>query len=127
MRKGISRSRIRKHNKKRRKSSIEILVASWLELDGISFKAEGRVGRCHVDIVLGKKKAIELNGCYWHCHTCRDYPNGMTNKDKAVRLKDQRRYNYLIRKGYDLLVLWECFILGQPDKAREQLREFANG
>jgi G:T-mismatch repair DNA endonuclease (very short patch repair protein) len=124
MRKGIPRSAVRKHNRKRPKSSIEKLVAAWLEADGIPFKTEVKVGRCHIDIVVGKKGAIELNGCYWHsCHLC--YPV-RTKKQQMKRFKDIHRYQFLGRKGYRLLVLWECFILGQPDEARKKLRKFAN-
>jgi len=125
MRKGVPSRAARKHNRKRHKSSIEKLVAAWLDTDGIPYRTEVKVGKCHVDVVIGKKGAIELNGCWWHKHTCLSYPGGMSAKDKVIRLKDQRRYNYLIRKGYKLLVLWECFILGRPDEAREQLKEFA--
>jgi DNA mismatch endonuclease, patch repair protein len=122
MRKGIPSSAARRHNRKRPKSSIEKLVAAWLEADGIPFRTEVKIGKCHVDLVVGRRGAIELNGCYWHkCHLC--FPN-RTKKQQMKRFKDIRRYQFLLRKGYDLLVLWECFILDQPDKARERLKEF---
>jgi len=124
MRKGIPRSVVRKHNKKRFKTSIEKLVAAWLDADGIPYRCEVRVGKCHIDIVIGRKGAVELNGCYWHCcHKC--YPK-KTRKQQMKRFQDIHRYQYLGRKGFKLLVLWECDILNHPDETREVLRKYAN-
>lgn len=124
MRKGIPRSAARKHNRKRPKSSIEKLAGAWLESDGIPYRAEARIGRCHVDLLIGKRGVVELNGCYWHCcHRC--YPK-KTKKQQMKRHQDIHRYQYLGRKGFKVLVLWECDILNKPDETREQLRHFAN-
>lgn len=124
-RKGIPRSAVRKHNRKRPKSSIEKLIAAWLETDGIPFRTEVKVGKCHVDVVVGKKGAIELNGCYWHCcHRC--FPK-KTKKQQLKRFQDIHRYQFLGRRGYSLLVLWECDILNRPDETREKLRTYAHG
>lgn len=124
-RKGIPRSAVRKHNRKRPMSSIEKLVGAWLEADGIAFKREVKAGKCHIDIVVGKKGAVEINGCYWHCcHRC--YP--VKTKDQQLkRHKDIHRYQFLARKGFKLLVLWECDILNRPDVTREALRAYSNG
>jgi G:T-mismatch repair DNA endonuclease (very short patch repair protein) len=123
MRKGIPRSAARKHNRKRPKSSIEKLVAAWLVADNIPFRTEVKVGKCHVDIVIGKKGAVELNGCYWHCcHLC--YPN-KTKKQQLKRFQDIHRYQFLGYRGFKLLVLWECSILNHPDETRQQLKDYA--
>lgn len=125
MRKGIPRSAARKHNRKRPKSSIEKLVAAWLEADGIPYRTEVKVGKCHIDIVVGKKGAVELNGCFWHCcHQC--YPK-KTREQQMKRFRDIHRYQFLGRKGYKLLVLWEHDILNHPDETREALRNYAHG
>ncbi len=124
MRKGLPRSVIRKSNRKRPKSSIEKLVAAWLDADHIPYRTEVKVGKCHVDIVIGKKGAVELNGCYWHCcHRC--YPN-KTKKQQLKRFQDIHRYQFLGYRGFKLLVLWECDILNNPDETRERLRKYAN-
>jgi G:T-mismatch repair DNA endonuclease (very short patch repair protein) len=124
-RKGIPRSAVRKHNRKRFKSSIEKLVAAWLEADGIPFRTEVKAGRCHIDIVIGKLGAVELNGCYWHaCHKC--YPL-KTREQQMKRHRDLHRMLFLGHKrGYKFLVLWECEILNTPDEARQRLRDYAN-
>lgn len=123
MRKGIPHSAVRKHNRKRPKSSIEKLVAAWLDTDGFPYRTEVKVGKCHIDIVIGKKGAVELNGCYWHCcHRC--YPK-KTKKQQLKRFQDIHRYQFLGRRGYKLLILWECNILHHPDETREQLRKYS--
>ena len=122
-RKGLPSSVVRKHNRKRFKSSIEKLVAAWLEADGIPFRCEVKAGRCHIDIVIGKHGAVELNGCYWHC-CFRCYPS-LNKKQQLKRHKDIHRSIFLGHRGYKVLVLWECFILNRPDETREQLRKFA--
>lgn len=125
MRKGIPRSAARKRNRKRPKSSIEKLVAAWLVADLIPFKTEVKAGRCHIDIVIGKRGAVELNGCYWHaCFTCNPVLN---KKQKLKRFQDIHRYKFLGRRGFKLLVLWEHEILNSPDAAREKLKQYANG
>jgi len=123
MRKGIPRSAVRKHNRKRPKSSIEKLVAAWLEADGVPYRCEVKVGKCHIDIVVGKRGAVELNGCYWHaCHRCN--PN-LDRMQKLKRFRDIHRYQFLGRRGYKLLVLWECDILNRPDETRKKLTDYA--
>lgn len=126
-RKGLPRIAVRRHNKKRAPSSIEKLVAAWLEIDGIPFKKEVKAGKCHIDIVIrsltGQKIAIELNGCYWHgCVKCYPY---MKHDMQMKRFRDIRRYQFLRRKNYKVVVLWECDILGQPDLIRSQVRQLA--
>lgn len=123
MHKGLPRSILRKHNKKRPKSTIERLVAAWLTTDGIPFRTEVKCGKCHIDVVVGKM-AIEINGCYWHgCPRC--FPS-MSRKMQMKRFRDIKRYQFLGRKGYKIHIIWECDILGKPDETREILRNKAN-
>jgi len=120
--KGLRRSAIRKHNRKRGKSSIEKLVAAWLIADGIPFRTEVKAGRCHIDIVIGKNGAVELNGCYWHsCLKC--FPS-LSKEARLKRFRDIHRYVFLGKRGYKLLVLWEHEILSDPDATRERLKEY---
>jgi len=115
-------SAVRKHNRKRFKTSIEKLVAAWLEADMVPYRCEVKSGRCHIDIVIGKAGAIEINGCYWHaCHRC--YPS-MSREKQMKRHRDIHRNLFLGKKGFKLLVLWECDILNRPDETRQQLRDY---
>jgi G:T-mismatch repair DNA endonuclease (very short patch repair protein) len=123
MRKGLPSSVIRKHNRKRFKTSIEKLVAAWLRADGILYRCEVKAGKCHIDIVIGDNGAVEINGCYWHaCTKC--FPS-ISRKQQMKRHRDIHRMLFLGRRGYKLLTLWEHEILNKPDVAREKLRTYA--
>lgn len=115
-----SRAAIRKANQNRPPSSLELLVYSWLEEDGIPFRREKAVGRCHVDIFLKPNICIELAGCYFHaCPKCySDPPKGF----KGVRLKDHRRFTFLRSREMQVEVFWECDIRFDPDGQRARLR-----
>lgn len=122
-RKGLPASAVRKHNRKRPKTSIEKLVAAWLKADKFPFRCEVKCGRCHIDIVIGKIGALEINGCYWHaCTKC--FPS-ISREQQMKRHRDIHRMLFLGRRGYKLLTLWECEILNKPDVAREKLRAYA--
>lgn len=114
---------IRKAQKKRPRSSIEILVYSWLEEDNIKFKQESPIGRCHVDILFPPKTVIEINGCYWHgCSSCNKQ---LTASHKKTKVKDARRYSFFISQGYDVHVIWEHEINDEPERVRSLLRSLA--
>ena len=114
-------SAIRKANKKRPPSSIELLVYSWLEEDGVKFKKEKAIGRCHADIFLEPDILLELQGCYFHrCTKCK--PN-QTGADLAIRLKDAKRFLFFQSKGYTVIEIWEHDIVKNPDKVRAILRK----
>ena len=63
----------------------------------------------------GRRKAIFVNGCYWHNHThCgrgkvpKSNPDFWESKFKQNRLRDQRKVDALLAQGFDVLVVWEC-------------------
>lgn len=115
---------IRKANKNRPASSLEKLVYGWLEEDGVSFKKEKAIGKCHVDIFLEPDICIELNGCYWHgCTECFPEP---TKTQKAAGIKDARRYSFFRKKEYRVVIIKECEVKNEPDAVRQLLRSLAN-
>jgi len=67
------------------------------------------------DIVfLGRRKAIFINGCFWHKHECRYFKWPDTNSEFWKRKirgnveRDGRRYALLIDRGWDYFIVWEC-------------------
>lgn len=68
------------------------------------------------DIVFKRqKKAIFVNGCYWHRHTCkkgRSIPETQKAfwQTKFARTieRDKENYKALRKLGWKILVLWEC-------------------
>lgn len=119
-RRAIPKSAIRKHNRRRKRSALEITVGDWLTEDGIVFKREKAVGQCHVDIFLEPNICVELQGCYFHAHNC------MTKMDAKradlIRKKDARRFAFLRNRGYLVIEVWECDVHKHPDLVRSMLR-----
>jgi len=110
----------RKHNKRRKRSNYEKLVASWLKEDKIKFKQEALIGQCHADFVIAKT-VIEVNGCYWHlCTEC--FPNP-TADQRRQRVKDYHRYQFFKSKGYNVVTIRGHELDKEPDKVRETLRD----
>ena len=103
----VSRIMVRKARRRRAPvSGLEKLVRGWLDTAGVDYQTQFPVGRCHVDLLLGEKLIVEINGCYWHsCPKC--HPEN-TKADLNKRAKDRRRYKHLLLHGYKLMLLWEC-------------------
>lgn len=69
------------------------------------------------DIVfLRKKKAIFVNGCFWHGHNCKRATLPETNKEKWREkvIKNIERDNLchraLIDMGWKYMIVWQCQI-----------------
>ena len=79
---------------------------------------------------VSKRKAIFVNGCFWHGHICK---NGLRrpksnrsywqNKIAANQERDMRIVDTLSDNGWKVLVIWECQ-LKELDKVIERLRCF---
>jgi DNA mismatch endonuclease (patch repair protein) len=79
---------------------------------------------------VSKRKAIFVNGYFWHGHICK---NGSRrpksnciywhNKITANQERDMRIANTLSDSGWKVLVIWECQ-LKELDKVIERLRCF---
>lgn len=78
-----------------------------------------------------RRKALFVNGCFWHGHAC---PRGFmpasnaafwAAKIEANRARDKRNVRALRRKGWGVLTVWECAALpGRADALRERLVGF---
>lgn len=78
---------------------------------------------CRPDIVyVGQKKAIFVNGCFWHGHTCKKAKLPDTNYDfwkKKVdrnRERDLKNYRELDDAGWTYCVIWECELKKKNEK-----------
>lgn len=64
---------------------------------------------------VGRKKAIFINGCFWHGHNCargarvpktnREYWIGKIGRNVE---RDRKSLQLLRQAGWDALVVWEC-------------------
>jgi very-short-patch-repair endonuclease len=86
-------------------TSIEIKVSQYLENLGIQFIEQKQEGPYFLDFYLPVKRVIvEAMGCYFHsCAVC-----GKQNAYKPdAPAYDARRKNYLEKRGYHVIWIWE--------------------
>jgi DNA mismatch endonuclease, patch repair protein len=64
---------------------------------------------------MGRKKAIVVNGCFWHGHDCREgsrIPKSnqayWLQKIEKNRIRDGANSEEMSRRGWRVLVVWEC-------------------
>ena len=79
---------------------------------------------CRPDVVyVGRKKAIFVNGCFWHGHSCKKARLPETNHDfweKKVHTnqeRDRKNYQELKEKDWSYCVVWECELKKKNEKA----------
>jgi DNA mismatch endonuclease (patch repair protein) len=79
---------------------------------------------------VGRRKAIFVNGCFWHGHDCRRGARApKTNRaywaDKIARnvRRDGENIRALEGLGWDVCVIWECE-LRDPDAVCRRLTAF---
>ena len=70
---------------------------------------------CKPDFIfVGSKKAIFVNGCFWHGHSCNKGHLPEKNHEfweKKIRVnreRDEKNYLELTQKDWSFLVIWEC-------------------
>jgi DNA mismatch endonuclease, patch repair protein len=109
----------------------ERAVRSLLHRAGYRFRLHVKDLPGKPDIVLPKYGAVVfVHGCFWHRHKgCKDATTPKTNKrfwaDKFARnvANDQKYTRQLRRKGWRVIVVWECQ-LKAPDKVLARLQRF---
>jgi DNA mismatch endonuclease, patch repair protein len=108
----------------------EIIVRSLVKEAGLScaHKASPLPGR--PDIVFpGLRKAIFVNGCFWHGHDCksgRKRPRSNVAywdaKLKRNKSRDRRVLRELRAKGWECVTIWECQ-LRQSKRVLQRIRQ----
>jgi DNA mismatch endonuclease (patch repair protein) len=93
----------------------ERLVAAVLLKMGVRFQQNDASLPGSPDFVLdGTRKIIFVHGCFWHRHGCDKSSTPRTNRDywipKFARnvKRDRKVVAQLKRRGWLVLVLWEC-------------------
>lgn len=93
----------------------ERLVAAVLIKMGFRFSQNDSSLPGSPDFVMqGMKKVIFVHGCYWHRHGCSKSTTPKTNRDywipKFARnvKRDRKVVAQLKRRGWLVLILWEC-------------------
>lgn len=74
------------------------------------------------------KKVIEFNGDFWHCNPI-NYNENYYNKlikstSKEIWQKDMIKNNFIISKGYEILVIWENEYRKNKEKVIKQCIDY---
>lgn len=98
----------------------------------LGIRYRGNVKKLHgtPDFVLyEKKKAIFVNGCFWHGHqACRRAARPETNRffwDKKIdgnKARDRRNIRLLKNDGWSVLVIWQCQIKNESQLMKKLLK-----
>lgn len=93
----------------------ELLLRRALHRAGFRYRLHARKLPGTPDIVLPRyRTAIQVRGCFWHTHTCRDGHLPQSREDywgpklEANRLRDRRDDRRLRKIGWRVIVVWEC-------------------
>jgi DNA mismatch endonuclease, patch repair protein len=113
-----------------RNTKPEIAVRSVIHRLGYRFRLHRTDLPGKPDIVMPRlKKAVFVNGCFWHGHRCLRGRRPTSNKrfwNKKLDLNKQRdaKFNRQLRGlGWKILVVWECE-LKNADKLINRLKGF---
>ncbi|KJS17994.1 MAG: cytosine methyltransferase [Peptococcaceae bacterium BRH_c4b] len=118
---------------KNKGTSPEIYVRELLcEMGFKYYRLKSPTLPCNPDIIFhGKKKAIFINGCFWHGHTCNRGHLPESNRyfwKKKIETNQKRdSYNYkaLAEMGWNYLVIWQCEIkVSKRDELKDNLLRF---
>lgn len=108
----------------------EITVRKLLHSMGFRFRLHRKDLPGTPDIVLpARRKAIFVNGCFWHSHGCRIGQPPKTRSEywgpklARNRERDGEKTAALREEGWDILTLWQCEIKDRTRLA-EQLHRF---
>lgn len=116
---------------KGRDTKPEIVVRKLLHALGYRFRLHrGDVPGTPDIVFLGRRKAVFVNGCFWHGHDCRrgarkPKANAAYWEAKIERnkVRDQRVRADLEALGWRSETIWECE-LGDLPAVRERLVQF---
>lgn len=95
----------------------ELMVRKLLWEKGYRYRLQYKNLPGKPDIVFpGKKKAIFINGCFWHRHNCHyfKWPKSNSefwfNKIEGNVIRDKESHTALFSLGWKFLIIWECVL-----------------
>lgn len=116
---------------KSKDTSPEIALRKLLHAQGYRYLLHDRRLPGRPDVVFpARKKAIFINGCFWHRHAdCRYSTTPKSEvgfweaKFRANVARDERNIASLEQMGWSVAVVWQCE-LKQPEQVLARLTEF---
>jgi DNA mismatch endonuclease, patch repair protein len=101
-------------------TGAETTLRSSLHKEGFRYRLHVRSLPGSPDLVFPRFRAvIFVHGCYWHSHGCykstvpKSSRTFWTEKFKANRNRDKRNINLLLERGWRVMIVWECALLGK--------------
>lgn len=98
----------------------ELAIRRGLHARGFRFRLHAKDVPGKPDLVLPRfHAAIFVNGCFWHRHDCHLFkmpatrPEFWSQKLERNVLRDQIVHAQLVKKGWRILVVWECSLKGR--------------
>ena len=94
----------------------EIVVRRLLHKMGFRFRLHRKDLPGKPDIVIPKySTVINVNGCFWHMHTCKSGKSKPRNnadywqkKRDGNRIRDNLNKKKLMEMGWEVIDVWEC-------------------
>ena len=117
---------------KNKNTTPELFIRKILTSLGYKYRLSTKQLNCKPDIIFpAKKKAIFVNGCFWHGHNCKRGSLPKTNQgfwESKIQnnvIRDQKNYEECTQKGWDYLVIWQCEIkVSNIEELKKQLLNF---
>ncbi|KAA1054426.1 very short patch repair endonuclease [Azospirillum brasilense] len=101
-------------------TGAELLLRKALHKTGLRYKLHVRSLPGSPDLVFPRFHAVVfVHGCYWHSHGCyrstvpKSRREFWTEKFRTNRSRDEKNTQALLEKGWRVLVVWECALLGR--------------
>ena len=110
----------------------ELIVRRLCHSLGLRFRLHDKSLPGKPDLVFRKySKVIQVNGCFWHSHSCRygavkPSKNAVfwIGKRNATVERDKRNERQLRERGWDVLTIWECECKDLPALREEICKAF---
>lgn len=120
---------------KNKNTAPEMIIRKMLTQMGFRYRLNTKKLSCKPDIVFPSlKKAIFINGCFWHGHSCKKGKLPNTNRDfwaqKIFRNIERDKVNYstCLSNGWSYLVIWQCEIrTSNTEILKATLSSFVSG
>ncbi len=116
----------------------EILLRSALHRTGLRYRLHDRTLPGSPDLVFPRfRSAVFIHGCYWHSHGChrstvpKSRREFWEEKFRANRRRDARDAALLRERGWRVMIVWECALIGkhasEPKNVAERVRVWLAG
>ena len=116
----------------------EILLRSVLHKAGLRYRLYDKALPGSPDLIFPRfRSVVFVHGCYWHSHGCyrstvpKSRREFWKKKFRANRRRDQRVMVLLRERGWRVMIVWECTLVGKyalvPQSVAEQVHAWLTG